>query len=204
MSPGPIEVPQATVMGAAFALITAAGVRAARWRRADLTCLEEWALAGRKLGGVLTCFLPGGSIYTTSSFVAGPALVFRGGAIGFFALPFLIVAYVVPPLRQRAHDSGHLTPADFVRDRFGSRPLAAVACAGLAALIPTSRCGCTGSRSRSPGPGCTGSFTHYLYTAMAASQRFSPYRSPLRLNPPRSGVNHAKGLQVDGYESAAG
>ena len=166
MSSGPIEVPQATLIGAAFALITAAGVLAAWWRRADLTCLEEWALAGRKLGGVLTCFLPGDSIYTSSSFVAGPALVFGGGAIGFFALPFLIVDYVVacivvPPLRQRAHDSGHLTPADFVRDRFGSRPLAAaVACAGLAALIPASRCGCTGSRSRSPGPGFTGSFTH--------------------------------------------
>jgi len=165
MSPGPIEVPQATVRGAAFALVTAVGVLPARWRRADLTCLEEWALGGRKLGGVLTCFLSGGSIYTTYSFVAVPALVFGGGAIGFFALPFLMVAYVVacivvPPLWQRAHDSGHLTPADFVRDRFGSRPFAvAVACTGLAALIPTSRCGCTGSRSPSPGPGCTGSFT---------------------------------------------
>jgi hypothetical protein len=44
-TPRPIEVPQATVLGAAFALITAAGVLPARWRRADLTYLEEWALA---------------------------------------------------------------------------------------------------------------------------------------------------------------
>jgi DNA-binding SARP family transcriptional activator/tetratricopeptide (TPR) repeat protein len=29
---------------------------------------------------------------------------------------------------------------------------------------------------------------HYLHTAMAASQRFSPFRSPLRLAPPQSGV----------------
>jgi solute:Na+ symporter, SSS family len=137
-----IETTQAVVIGLAFALITVVGLFAGRWRRADLDDLDEWALGGRQFGGVLTWFLQGGSVYTTYAFVAVPALVYGAGAIGFFALPYLVVTYivaflVVPRLWQLAHDRGHVTPADFVRDRFGSRPLAAaVTLTGIVATMP--------------------------------------------------------------------
>jgi SSS family solute:Na+ symporter len=137
-----IEVTQAIVIAAAFALITVVGLFAGRWRRADLDDLDEWALGGRQFGGVLTWFLQGGSVYTTYSFVAVPALVFGGGAIGFFALPYLVITYlvafiIVPRLWQLARDEGHVTPADFVRSRFGNRWLsAAVTLTGIVATMP--------------------------------------------------------------------
>jgi SSS family solute:Na+ symporter len=139
---GAIEVTQAVVMAGAFVLITFVGLFAGRWRKADMTDLDEWALGGRKFGGVLTWFLQGGSVYTTYSFVAVPALVFGSGAIGFFALPYLIITYpiaflVVPRLWLLARARGYVTPADFVRDRFENRWLAlAVTLTGLVATMP--------------------------------------------------------------------
>jgi SSS family solute:Na+ symporter len=118
------------------------GLYAGRWRKADLHDLDQWALGGRQFGGVLTWFLQGGSVYTTYSFIAVPALVFGGGAIGFFALPYLVITYlvaflVVPQLWQLAHDRGYVTSADLVRGRFGSRPLAAaVTLTGIVATMP--------------------------------------------------------------------
>jgi len=137
-----IQTTQAIVIAGAFAVITAVGLYAGRWRKADLHDLDEWALGGRQFGGVLTWFLQGGSVYTTYSFVAVPALVFGAGAIGFFALPYLVITYlvaflVVPRLWQLAHASGYVTPADFVRDRFKSRSLAAaVTLTGIVATMP--------------------------------------------------------------------
>jgi SSS family solute:Na+ symporter len=137
-----IETTQAVVIASAFALITVVGLYAGRWRQADMSDLDEWALGGRQFGGVLTWFLQGGSVYTTYSFVAVPALVFGGGAIGLFALPYLVITYlvaflIVPRMWQLAHDRGYVTPADFVRDRFGSRSLAAaVTLTGIVATMP--------------------------------------------------------------------
>jgi SSS family solute:Na+ symporter len=139
---GAIETTQAIVMGAAFLLITLVGLFAGRWRKADMSDLDEWALGGRKFGGILTWFLQGGSVYTTYSFVAVPALVFGSGAIGFFAIPYLILTYpvaflVVPRLWEVARARGYVTPADFVRDRFENRWLAmAVTLTGLVATMP--------------------------------------------------------------------
>jgi SSS family solute:Na+ symporter len=138
-----VEPTQAVVMALAFALITAVGLGAGRWRRKPAANeLDEWALGGRAFGGVLTWFLQGGSVYTTYSFVAVPALVFGGGAIGFFALPYLVITYlvaflIVPKLWDLAKARGYVTPADFVRDRFASRTLAAaVTMTGLVATMP--------------------------------------------------------------------
>jgi solute:Na+ symporter, SSS family len=137
-----IETTQAAVMAAAFVLITCVGLLAGRWRKADLSDLDEWALGGRKFGGVLTWFLQGGSVYTTYSFVAVPALVFGSGAIGFFALPYLVITYpvaflIVPRLWLLARRRGYVTAADFVRDRFRNRWLAmAVTLTGLVATMP--------------------------------------------------------------------
>src|ERR1700757_4361751 len=109
-----------------FGVVTLVGFLAAHWRRADLDVLHEWGLAGRRLGTVISWFLLGGDLYTAYTFIAVPALVFGKGAMGFFAVPYTILVYpilylVFPRLWIIAHERGHLTAADFVGDRFGSR-----------------------------------------------------------------------------------
>ena len=137
-----IQATQAAVIAAAFLLVTMVGLFASHWRRGDLSGLDEWALGGRKFGGVLTWFLQGGSVYTTYSFIAVPGLVFGAGAIGFFALPYLVIAYPVaflfiPRLWQVARRHGYVTTADVVRGRYGSRPLTlAVTLTGIVATMP--------------------------------------------------------------------
>jgi SSS family solute:Na+ symporter len=127
---------------ALFLLVTVIGFVAARWRRGDLTLLSEWGLAGRRFGSVVTWFLLGGDLYTAYTFVAVPALVFAKGAIGLFALPYTIIVYpivyvVMPKLWQAARNLGHITPADYVRDRFKSPFLALlVAITGIVATMP--------------------------------------------------------------------
>src|SRR5512143_4254720 len=78
---------------ALFIFVTVLGFVAARWRRGDLDQLHEWGLAGRRFGTVVTWFLLGGDLYTAYTFIAVPALVFGTGALGFFALPYTIIAY---------------------------------------------------------------------------------------------------------------
>jgi solute:Na+ symporter, SSS family len=125
-----------------FLLVTGMGFVAARWRRGDLGKLDEWGLGGRRFGTLVTWFLLGGDLYTAYTFIAVPALVFGVGAQGFFALPYTIIVYplvfiAVPRLWVVAHRRGYVTPADFVRGRFGSRPMAtAVAATGLLATMP--------------------------------------------------------------------
>src|ERR1700704_250994 len=125
-----------------FAAVTVVGFVAARWRRADIDNLDEWGLGGRRFGTVVTWFLLGGDLYTAYTFVAVPALGDGLGAQGFFALPYTILVYplvfiALPRLWTVAHRRGYVTPADFVRGRFGSRGLAtAVACTGLLATMP--------------------------------------------------------------------
>jgi SSS family solute:Na+ symporter len=104
--------------------------------------LDEWGLGGRKFGSWITWFLVGGDLYTAYTFVAVPALVFGAGATGFFALPYTVILYPIvflPLLRlwsvSRVH--GYVTPADYVRGRYGSRFLALlVAITGIVATMP--------------------------------------------------------------------
>ncbi|MCL5947661.1 MAG: sodium:solute symporter [Actinobacteria bacterium] len=137
-----IQVVQATVILVMFAFVVAVGLLAGRWRKADMHQLEEWALGGRHFGGFLTWFLQGGSVYTTYSFIAVPALVFGVGALGFFALPYLIIAYLVaflvlPKLWDIYRRHNHVTAADFVRERFDSPLLAlAITVTGILATVP--------------------------------------------------------------------
>ena len=126
--------------GAVLGLASLVGVVAGRGRRP--ATLEGWALAGRRNGGVATWFLLGGSIFTAYTYVAVPALVYGVGALGYFAVPYTIVAMqlaflVLPALWRRAAAHGWLGPADVVRDRFGSPALAlTVALTGLLATMP--------------------------------------------------------------------
>jgi SSS family solute:Na+ symporter len=125
-----------------FLLVTVLGFVAARWRRAKLDHLDEWGLGGRRFGTVITWFLLGGDLYTAYTFIAVPALVFGAGAIGFFALPYTIMVYplifaVMPRLWSVCRANGYVTPADFVRGRYASRPLGlVVALTGILATMP--------------------------------------------------------------------
>jgi len=126
-----------------FLLVTVLGFVAARWRRADsLDSLDEWGLGGRGFGTFISWFLIGGDIYTAYTFVAVPATLYAGSVVGFFAVPYTIVLYPIifvflPRLWSVSHRHGYVTPADFIRGRFDSRPLAlAVAVTGLLATMP--------------------------------------------------------------------
>ena len=127
-----------------FLCVTAAGFWAARWRRpaAGLATLEEWGLAGRSFGTLITWFLIGGDLYTAYTVIAVPAALYGAGALGFFAVPYAVLAYpymmvVMPRVWRVCHRHGYITLADFVHGRYGSRVLAAaVALTGVLALLP--------------------------------------------------------------------
>ncbi len=125
-----------------FVSVTVLGFFAARWRAGDLTQLHEWGLGGRRFGTFVTWFLLGGDLYTAYTFIAVPALIYGGGAIGFFAVPYTILVYpilylVFPRLWTEARRSGHVTAADFVAARFANRWLGlAVSLTGLLATMP--------------------------------------------------------------------
>ena len=130
------------VFCACFFLVTIAGFFAARWKRADLNSLEEWGLAGRRFGTLITWFLIGGDFYTAYTVIAVPAALYGTGAMGFFAIPYCILLYpymmlVLPRLWTVCHRHGYVTLADFVRGRYGSRWLSiAIALTGILATMP--------------------------------------------------------------------
>ena len=138
----PLNPVALTVFVILFAFVTIIGFFAARWRRGDLDLLHEWGLGGRRFGTMVTWFLIGGDLYTAYTFIAVPALLYGAGAIGFFAVPYTIMAYpilyiVFPRLWSVCHKHGYVTSADFVRGRYGNRWLAlAVACTGILATMP--------------------------------------------------------------------
>jgi SSS family solute:Na+ symporter len=125
-----------------FGAVTIIGFAAAHWRRGDLDVLNEWGLAGRRLGTVVVWFLLGGDVYTAYTFIAVPALVFGAGAIGFFALPYTIIVYplvflILPRMWSVAHKHNFITAGDFVQGRYGNKWLVlAVAITGIVATMP--------------------------------------------------------------------
>ncbi|MCA2217751.1 sodium:solute symporter [Wangella sp. NEAU-J3] len=119
------------------------GFAAARWRRpTSIHSLEEWGLGGRAFGNWVTFFLLSGDVYTAYTFVAVPTLVYGVGAAGFFPVPFLVIVYpmlfvVLARFWSVCHVHGFVTPAEFVRARFGSRGLGTmVAVVGIVATMP--------------------------------------------------------------------
>jgi SSS family solute:Na+ symporter len=132
-----------TIVVALFIIVTGVGFAAARWRRAaDMMHLDEWGLGGRGFGTFITWFLLGGDLYTAYTFIAVPALVFGSGSIGFFAVAYTIMVFPIvliflPRLWSVSRVHGYVTPADFIRGRYGSRGLAlAAAFTGILALMP--------------------------------------------------------------------
>jgi solute:Na+ symporter, SSS family len=128
-----------------FALVTVIGFLASRWQRGGAhkgAHLDEWGLGGRNFGAWITWFLVGGDFYTAYTVIAVPALVYAVGSYGFFALPYTILVYpivfmIMPRLWKEAKRDGHVTAADVVFGRYGSRPLElAVAVTGIVATMP--------------------------------------------------------------------
>jgi SSS family solute:Na+ symporter len=117
--------------------------RRGRHAPASRMSLAEWGLADRGFGTVSAWMLLGGTIYTAYTFIAVPASIFASGTTGaFFAVPYTIIVYplmfvFMPRLWSVAHRHGHITTADFVRSRYGSRALTmAVAATGILATLP--------------------------------------------------------------------
>jgi len=133
-----------TVVLVLFVAVTVMGFLAARWRRSGpMGSLDEWGLGGRSFGSFVTWFLLGGDLYTAYTFVAVPAAMFATGAVaGFFAVPYTIIVYPIifvfmSRLWSVSHTHGFVTPADFVKGRYGSRGLSlAVALTGILATMP--------------------------------------------------------------------
>ncbi|MFF0579455.1 monocarboxylate uptake permease MctP [Streptosporangium saharense] len=131
------------VFTALFLTVSGMGFVASRWRRPhSLASLDEWGLGGRSFGSWVTWFLIGGDLYTAYTFVAVPALLWGAGAAGFFAMPYTVITYpivflVLLRLWSVSHVHGFVTPADFVRARFGSPTLALlIAITGIVATMP--------------------------------------------------------------------
>src|SRR5882757_7738997 len=132
-----------TIVIVSFLVVTCIGFAAARWRPAeDPMQLNEWGLGGRGFGTFVTWFLLGGDLYTAYTFIAVPALVYATGAAGFFALSYTIMVFPIvfvfaPRLWSVSRVHNYVTPADFVRGRYGSRGLAlAIALTGILATMP--------------------------------------------------------------------
>jgi|SRR5215469_10209198 len=123
-------------------VITAVAFMATRWKRGNLDLLEEWGLAGRRFGTVITWFLLGGDLFTAYTIIAVPALVYGTGAPGFFALPYSTVSFAfayltMPRLWTVCRKHHYVTAADFVRGRYGDHWLAlAIAVTGILATVP--------------------------------------------------------------------
>lgn len=139
-------MPDGAVATAFLAVIGAASLLAAsarRFRSTDrLPSLEGWALADRSLGAGWIWLLLGGTVFTAYTFTAVPGLAYGNGALAFFAVPYTVIvcpmAFVLlPRLWSAIRAGGHITVADYVRERFDSPGLAlAVALTGILATMP--------------------------------------------------------------------
>src|SRR6185312_4580823 len=121
--PAPMNAAALIVFAVCLVLVAALGIASGRWGRGDLATVEEWGLAGRRFGTLLSWFLIGGDFYTAYTLIAVPALVFGVGASGFFALVYTILVYpvvflVMPRLWRVAKRRNYVTLADFTQGRY--------------------------------------------------------------------------------------
>ena len=125
-----------------FAVFAFLGFWSSRFRKGDMSDIGEWALAGRRLGGYLAWFLVGADLYTAYTFIAIPELVYESGAVYFFAVPYVGLAFGVamitmPRLWKVSKNKNYVTAVDMVKDRFNSSTLAIlIALTGIVAELP--------------------------------------------------------------------
>ena len=169
-----------------FVGVAGMGFVAANWRRGPhLHSLEEWSLAGRTFGPWLGWFMLGGDLYTAYTFVAVPALLYGTGALGFFAIPYTAIEYpmvflIMIRLWSVCRTHGYITPADYVRGRFGSPTLAlVVAITGVVATMPYIALNLVGIQAVLTVIGLTGHWPLIIAFAVLAAYTFrSGVRAP--------------------------
>ena len=201
-----------------FLLVTVMGFYASRWQRPHdkEAHLDEWGLGGRNFGTWITWFLVGGDFYTAYTVIAVPALVYAVGAYGFFALPYTILVYpivfiIMPRLWHAAHAAGHVTAADVVYGRYGSRALElAVAVTAVVATMPYIALQLVGMEVVIKALGLTGELplaaafiilALYTYSAAAARARADRIREgpdDLHRGPRRGGAGADQARRLSG------
>ncbi|BFH73710.1 sodium:solute symporter [Sulfurisphaera javensis] len=144
MNPYGLNIDDVTVAVfiALFAVFTFLGFYGMKWRKGDLSRLDEWGLGGRRLGWLLIWFLLGADLFTAYTFIAVPSAFYSTGSLYFFAVPYVawgfgLAMLTMPRLWTVARNKGYITAADYVKDRFNSKALAvAVAITGAVAELP--------------------------------------------------------------------
>jgi len=104
--------------------------------------VEEWFVAGRRLGVVALCLSLGANIYSSYTFLGLPGLAAREGFRAFSVTLYGMIAYIVgfwlvSELWRKAKDRGWLTFADAFQDLYTSRAMGVFAAlAGALWSIP--------------------------------------------------------------------
>ena len=127
---------------ALFIVFIAIGFLGKRFRKGDLSKIEEWSLGGRNMGTILVWFLVGADLFTAYTFIAVPSSMFKIGALYYFAVPYVSITFAIamltmPRLWRYSKKRGYITAADFIKDKFNSRSLAVlIAVTGIVAELP--------------------------------------------------------------------
>lgn len=125
-----------------FVVFAIIGFLSSRFRRGNGTKLNEWSLAGRKLGAYLAWFLVGGDLYTAYTFIAVPSAEYAKGSIYLYATPYVMATFAVAfvtmaTLWKMSRKNNYFTGVDFVKDKFKSSTLAIlIAITGIVAELP--------------------------------------------------------------------
>ncbi len=104
--------------------------------------LEQWTVAGRGFGLVLTWLLMAGEIYTTFAFLGASGWAYsRGGPtlyiIAYVTLAYVVSFYILPPIWEVGRKYALQTESDFFERRYGNKYMAAfVAVVGVVFIIP--------------------------------------------------------------------
>jgi solute:Na+ symporter, SSS family len=127
------------ILGIFFAGALAVGVAA---RRGIPMNFEEWSIAGRGFGAVISFVLIAGEIFSTYSFLGATGWAYAKGAPVFYymacaSLAFVIGYWTLPRLRDVAQAHQLVSFSDYFEQVFASRMLGAMAAIiGLGAMIP--------------------------------------------------------------------
>ena len=104
--------------------------------------LENWSVGGRNLGAAAMWFLQAGETFTTFTFLGTTGLTFVAVGAASYAIPYICIAviggyFLGPRVWELGRSRGYLTQADFLSDRYGSRPLGVVAAlVAIVSLLP--------------------------------------------------------------------
>jgi SSS family solute:Na+ symporter len=102
------------------------GVLAGKGR--DHSSVEEFAVAGGKLGMVVMWFLMGGAVFSAFSFLGAPGWAYAKGAPAFYIITYTAFAilpwYIIGPKISRIGKKFNLyTVSGFLKNRYNSRAL---------------------------------------------------------------------------------